>query len=263
MGNDRAYSRLTFASIRGFRSLRDAPAGVPAPQTLVRFSAATRLFHWLNALFFLFLLVTGLLILLVPEVKALHIGGHRVVALLHVLAGIAFIAAVPLVYLLVRGGSASAGLRHDLRLALTPEPGDGAWLRHAVRSLLGAREPEPPAGKYNAGQKLSSAFWVLATAGLMATGAVLAVNYFTKRVFGAAFVEGVFPWHDALTLVALPMLAGHLYLALLNPSTRPSLRGILTGRVGAAWARRHHPRWAEEEERSRESTRISDANGRE
>ena len=206
----------------------------------MRFSAATRLFHWVNALFFLLLLVTGLLILLVPEVKAFHIGGHRVVALLHVLAGIAFIAAVPLVYVLVRDRRA---LRHDLRLALTPEPGDGVWLRHAVRSLLGAREPEPPAGKYNAGQKLSSALWVVSTAGLMATGAVLAVNYFTKRVFDAAFVERVFPWHDALTLVILPLLAGHLYLALLNPSTRPSLRGILRGRVDAAWARRHHPRW--------------------
>lgn len=215
---------------------------------MLRFGAATRAFHWVHAVPFLFLLLTGLLIL-VPEVKAFHVGGHRLVALLHVLAGMGFIVSLPLLYLLVRDRRA---LRRDLRLALTPEPSDAPWARYAVLALLGARMPEPPSGKYNLGQKLSSAFWVAVTAGLMATGAVLAVNYFTKRVFSASFVEHVFPWHDALMLASLPVLAGHLYLALVNPSTRPSLRGIFTGRVDAAWARRHHAWWVGDGDDSRE-----------
>ncbi len=211
------------------------PAG-----TVLRFTAATRAFHWVHAVPFLVLLLTGLSLFL-PPVKSVHIGGYRLVPLIHVIVGVAFIVGVPLLVIAVRNRRA---LATDLRQALTPEPGDAAWGRYAVYALLGARVAEPPAGKYNLGQKLNSAFWIAVTAGLMGSGVVLAVNFFTKRVFGAGFVEQAFTWHDALMFLAIPVLLGHLYLALVNPATRPSLRGILTGRVDAAWARRHHARWA-------------------
>jgi formate dehydrogenase subunit gamma len=210
--------------------------------TLHRFSGATRALHWVNALPFIFLLASGLL-LYVPEIKAVHVGGHRLVALLHVLVGAGFIAAVPLTLALVRNRRA---LVRDVEQALTPEPSDIGWLRYAVLTALGARLPEPPSGKFNAGQKLNSIFWVCVTTGLVASGAVLGVNYASKRFLDAAFVERVFPWHTALALVSIPVLLGHLYFALVNPGTRPALRGILTGHVPTAWARRHHARWAEE-----------------
>ena len=41
----------------------------------------------------------------------------------------------------------------------------------------------------------------------------------------------------------VPLIAGHLFLTLVNPSTRGSLRGIVTGYVDAAWAAAHHSRW--------------------
>lgn len=234
------------------RSGRDRGETSATAAGLPRFARSTRVFHWVHAIPFLFLLLTGLLIFLVPSVKAFHLGGYRVVALLHVIAGIGFIASVPVVALLTRERGA---LRDDVQQALTPEPGDIAWLRYAVRSVLGAKLPQPASGKYNAGQKLSTLFWWAVTAGLTLTGAVLAVNYVTKRVFSAAFVETMFPWHDALTILSLPVLAAHLYLSLVNPGTRPSLRGMLSGRVDAAWARRHHARWvAEEARRAEEET---------
>lgn len=40
------------------------------------------------------------------------------------------------------------------------------------------------------------------------------------------------------------LVAGHLYLSLLAPSTRHSLRGMLHGTVRESWAREHHPKWA-------------------
>src|SRR5919201_1886470 len=49
--------------------------------------------------------------------------------------------------------------------------------------------------------------------------------------------------HDGLMYAALVLLAGHLYLSLVHPSTRHALRGITRGSVDAEWARRHHPRW--------------------
>ena len=40
--------------------------------------------------------------------------------------------------------------------------------------------------------------------------------------------------HDALMYVSLVVLVGHLYLALIHPTTRHSLRGMTTGNVLAA-----------------------------
>ena len=43
--------------------------------------------------------------------------------------------------------------------------------------------------------------------------------------------------------VAVPLVVGHLYLALVHPATRHSLRGITLGTVRRDWARRHHADW--------------------
>ena len=50
--------------------------------------------------------------------------------------------------------------------------------------------------------------------------------------------------HDGLMYVALVLLAGHLYLALIHPATRHALRGMTVGTVDEDWARAHHPKWA-------------------
>lgn len=207
-----------------------------------RFSGASRLAHWALALPFLFLLVSGLLLFL-PSVKAVHVGGYRLVPLLHVIAGGVFLAAAPLVWL---AAPDRRTLRADLRRLLSPGAGDGAWLRYAGYSVLGARLKSPPAGKFNAGQKLNTAALLLLSAGLGLSGLVLGVNFFTKAVFGSAFVERVFPLHDLFMLLSLPLVAGHVYLAAINPSTRPSLRGMLDGRVRRGWAASHHVRWLQE-----------------
>ena len=51
--------------------------------------------------------------------------------------------------------------------------------------------------------------------------------------------------HDGLLYASLVLLAGHLYLAVIHPATRHSLRGMTTGKVSEDWARRHYPRWFE------------------
>jgi len=211
-------------------------------KTIPRFSIASRIAHWALAAPFLFLLASGLL-LFVPSVKSQHVGGYRIVPLFHVALGIAFLAGPALVWLAAPGRTA---LRADLGRLFRVAPGDGAWLRYAGYALLGAGVRPPPVGKFNAGQKLNTVATLGFTLGLMLSGAVLAVNYFTKAVFSSGFVEAVYPLHDAFMAIALPLVAGHIYLSTLNPGTRASLRGMLDGRVDLAWARRHHPLWADE-----------------
>jgi len=211
-------------------------------QTIRRFSLASRLLHWTLAVPFLLLLASGLL-LYVPRAKGLHAGSYRVLPLIHVLLGIGLTLGLVIVWFAAPGRRA---LRDDVQRLFRATPGDRAWLGYAWYALLGAHLQPPPTGKFNAGQKLNAAAMALCTAGLIATGAVLAVNFFTKAVFDARFVERVFPYHDLFMVAAVPFVAGHLFLALLNPATRPSLRGMLDGRVDLAWARRHHSRWVAE-----------------
>ena len=52
--------------------------------------------------------------------------------------------------------------------------------------------------------------------------------------------------HDVAMYVAVPIVLGHLYLALVHPSTRHSLRGMALGTVRRERARRHHPKWERE-----------------
>jgi formate dehydrogenase subunit gamma len=107
---------------------------------------------------------------------------------------------------------------------------------------------QPATEKFNLGQKLNTAFSVLVTAGLMATGAVLGVNFFTKSVFSVRLVEQIFSLHDLLVLVSRPVVAAHIYLGSLHPATRESFRGITSGRVSRRWAREHHSLWVDKME---------------
>jgi formate dehydrogenase subunit gamma len=211
-------------------------------ETIARFGPGSRIVHWAHAVPFLLLLFSGLLLYVQP-IKAVNAGGFRLVSLLHVLIGIVFIASPIPLYLTLPARSA---VHDDLRRLFRLERGDPAWGLYALGSVFGARVPQPPAGKFNLGQKLNTAFSVVVTLGLMASGAVLAVNFFTKSVFPARFVEQVFPLHDIFMVVAIPVVAAHVYLGSLNPSTRESLRGITGGRVSRAWARAHHAAWVDE-----------------
>ncbi|HTE85025.1 MAG TPA: cytochrome b/b6 domain-containing protein [Dehalococcoidia bacterium] len=209
---------------------------------MLRFEAGIRLIHWVHAVPFLFLLVTGLTLFIQP-IKAAHIDGYRIVPLLHVLAGLGFIASPLALLLWLRTDRASADDIHRL-FSLRRE--DVPWARYAVGAVLGARVRIPPTAKFNLGQKANAVITVAVTAALMLSGAVLAVNFFTKRVFSAGLVEGVFPLHDLFMLIALPVVLVHIYLGSLHPGTRESLRGIISGRVSRGWARDHHDLWVEE-----------------
>src|SRR5712692_7758443 len=150
-------------------------------QQIWRFSAGSRVVHWVIAIPFLLLLFSGLLLFL-PGLKAIHIGGFRVLSLLHVVIGIAFILSPVLLYLLLPDRSE---VIDDARRLFRIEQGDTSWASYAAGSLLGARVRMPPVGKFNFGQKVNTVFSLAIILGLMATGAVLAVNYFTKSVFSA------------------------------------------------------------------------------
>lgn len=56
-------------------------------------------------------------------------------------------------------------------------------------------------------------------------------------------LDGTVFLHDALMYLSVVIVAGHLYLSLIHPSTRHALRGMTLGTVRADWAQTHHAKW--------------------
>lgn len=107
-------------------------------------------------------------------------------------------------------------------------------------------EPAPPQGRFNAGQKLNSALVGGLMVVMFVTGGLLWLGERDTRFRFA----GTVIVHDWATWLLVGLVIGHLYLALVHRSTRHALRGMTLGDVDRDWARRHHPKWVEAEERS-------------
>jgi formate dehydrogenase subunit gamma len=196
-----------------------------APERRVRrFSRTERALHWTHASAFLVLLGSGL-VLYLPSLSEL-VARRQLVKDVHLYAGLAWAVLIALLLLLGLGH----GLRATIRELERFDGDDLRWLLHR-----GGR-----AARFNAGQKLN-AIVTAAFAVLFAISGFLL--WYGERDTRFRLANTIL-LHDGLMYVALVLLAGHLYLSLLHPSTRHALRGITRGTVDADWARRHHPRWA-------------------
>jgi formate dehydrogenase subunit gamma len=56
-------------------------------------------------------------------------------------------------------------------------------------------------------------------------------------------LSGTVYLHDTLMYLSVGIVAGHLYLSLIHPTTRHAFRGMTLGSVRADWARAHHSKW--------------------
>lgn len=192
-----------------------------------RFSATERLFHWAMALPYLALLATGSL-LLAERRFALDWIAIEDLVFAHRVAG----CALPIGLFLVFLGGDRRVLLENAAFAFRWGREDIEWLALApvARFLEIAL---PPAAKFNAGQKLNLLAQIVLIPTFAATGAWMWL-----------FHGALLPWyvHVGSFAIATPLVAGHLFLALVNPETRVGLPGVFTGRVDAEWARHHHPR---------------------
>lgn len=175
-----------------------------------RFSRTERTLHWVNAAGFFLLLATGL-ILYLPRLSIL-VGRRPVVKDIHFWGGVGWISALALVALL----------------------GDRRGLLRTARDL----ERLQPS-RLNVGQKINALLTAAFALLFFASGLLLFFGERDTRFRWASTVV----LHDGLLYASLTLLVGHLYLALIHPATRHSLRGMTTGKVSEEWARRHYPRW--------------------
>lgn len=183
--------------------------------------------HWLHASAFFVLLGSGL-VLYLPALST-AISRRPLVKAIHIDTAIAWAAALLLVVLL----GDRRGLARTLRELDRFDTDDRRWLRGRPA----------PQGRFNAGQKLN--FWLTAAFAFLfaASGFLL---WYGERDTRFRFASTIL-LHDGLMYVSLVLLVGHLYLAVIHPTTRHALRGITTGSVDVDWARQHHAKWANSE----------------
>jgi len=192
---------------------------------LQRFSRAERYLHRTIAALTFVLLATAAA-LYFPDISVL-VGNRPLVSDIHVIAGFAL--PVPIVLALI-----SRAFRRDADELNRFSPDDWRWLRSRDR-----RSGRIPVGKFNAGQKLNSAFtlgWILV---MLGTGSVM----FFSSLFPDHIRTGATFVHDWLTLAIFVVVIGHIYMAMNDAEARVGMR---TGEVSAEWAQREHPEWATE-----------------
>ncbi len=195
---------------------------------LRRFSFLQRVVHWVVGLTFVVLLLTGLAFSY-PSLFWLTtlIGGGPAARVLHPQIGAVFgIGLLCMFVLWVR----------DMFL----DAPDRQWLGAIKHYVAHEHDKVPPAGKYNAGQKLF--FWLQSLLGVVfvATGLLL---WFPES-FGSGLLNTMRLLHYAAALAGGLGLIVHVYLGTVAyPGTA---RGMIDGKVTPAWARLHHPRWSGE-----------------
>lgn len=111
---------------------------------------------------------------------------------------------------------------------------DVKWLALMGLAAINSKIELPEQGKFNAAEKINFMVLVGTYPLYIATGAAI---WLTDGAFA--------PWliHFAMAVIATPLLAGHIFMATVNPDTKVGLSGMISGYVDRAWAKHHYGRW--------------------
>jgi len=207
---------------------------------VLRYEFNERLNHWVAAGSFIYLMLTGLAFWS-PWLfwLASALGGAELSRMLHPWVGLVFFVAVCYMYALW-----SSQMKH--------EPVDTQWWKSLHYYIRNEDDKMPPAGRYNAGQKLL--FWSFFLGGivLLASGLVL---WFTESI----------PWawrwvrylsvvaHAGTALLMIGNLMIHVYMGVF--AERGAFGSVIRGDVSLAFAKRYHPGWYQEIVRKSERTK--------
>ena len=197
------------------------------PGLIERNSRADRTNHWLVAITFILLALSGLA-LFHPALFFLTdlFGGGPWTRILHPFIGVVMFASF-----------AALSLRFWRHNVL--DRNDWQWLAQ-WRDVMNNREDRlPEVGRYNGGQKVL--FWVMVACLvlLLLTGIVIWRPYFAPA-FPITVIRAALLLHAVSAFVLILGIIVHVYAAIWVKGT---MRAMTRGTVTADWARKHHPGW--------------------
>ena len=200
------------------------------PELIVRYTPNERTNHWITAISFVLLALSGLA-LFHPSMFWLTalFGGGQWTRILHPFVGIVMF--VSFMILALR-------FWHHNYL----DADDVQWLRQINDVLTNREDRLPEIGKYNAGQKLLFFVLVLCLLMLLLSGIVIWRAYFAFY-FPIEVVRIAAVIHAVSAFVLICSIIVHIYAAIW---VKGSIGAMVRGTVTLGWARKHHPKWFRE-----------------
>jgi formate dehydrogenase subunit gamma len=196
-----------------------------------RFSAFERFSHWLTAVSFVVLGLTGLNItfgklVLLPVIgpeafSTLAQGGKYA----HNFVGFSFIVGLFLIVAL--------WLKDNV-----PKQVDIDWLKQGGGFI---KSKHAPAGRFNAGEKM--VFWLALGAGaaVAVSGLLLLFPFYGTNIASMQIAQAV---HASIAVLFIALILAHIYIGTLG--MEGAFEAMGTGEVDLNWAKEHHDRWLAE-----------------
>jgi formate dehydrogenase subunit gamma len=197
---------------------------------IVRYTPNERTNHWITAISFVLLALSGLA-MFHPAMSWLYalLGGGQWTRILHPFIGCVMF--LSFLILALRFWHHNYLDRNDIQ-----------WMKQIGDVLTNQEEKLPEIGKYNAGQKLLFFTMVTCLLLLLASGVVIWRRYFSVY-FPIEIIRLAAVVHAAAAFVLIVGIVVHIYAALW---IKGSIGAMTRGTVTLGWARKHHPRWFKE-----------------
>lgn len=195
---------------------------------VLRYRSGQRFVHWVHAVAFFVLLITGMA-LVWPPLSFLAAGGLS--RLLHRVAAVVFLL-TPVLYALLD----FRGLRDLIWDSFTYTREDLEWLKGFPGYFLGRTSHLPPQGRINAGQKIHHALTILSYFTISASGLIL---WLGKGSLGPTGLLIATMTHDLSMAIMAVLTVGHIYFTFVYDA----LPAMTTGYVTEEYARMEHPLW--------------------
>ena len=201
-------------------------------RTIVRFNAFERFVHWMTAVCFIILALSGLNIifgrpLLLPLMSPESFTAWSEWAkYAHNYLSFPFTLGVVLIFLMWLGGN-------------LPTRVDLEWLKRGG-GMIG--HDHPPAYRFNAGQKLI--YWVVALGGGAAavSGYLLIFPFYGTTIETMQRAEMI---HGIVAMLFIATMLAHIYIGTIG--MEGAFEAMGSGTVDLNWAKEHHSLWLEEE----------------
>ncbi len=205
-------------------------------KTILRFNMFERFVHWLTAVSFIVLGITGLNItfgrrLLLPWMGPEAFSTWSEWAKYsHNYLSFAFAIGVVLMFLMWVGEN-------------FPSAVDAEWLKEGGGMFDKEDRTHPPAWKFNAGQKLL--YWAVigSSIAMMVSGFMLMFPFYGGLTVGSMELAEVF--HGAVGVLFVALILGHIYIGTVG--MEGAFDAMSDGNVDLNWAKEHHSLWVEEE----------------
>ncbi len=201
-------------------------------RTVVRFNAFERFVHWMTAVCFIVLAISGLNITFGKNLLLPLIGPEAFTAFSqwmkysHNYLSFPFTIGVVLILLMWIGGN-------------IPDRTDVEWIKRGG-GIVG--HDHPPAYRFNAGQKLIYWFVVLGGLAVAISGYLLMFPFYVTNIVGMQTAQIV---HGVVSVIFVAIMLAHIYIGTIG--MEGAFEAMGTGEVDVNWAKEHHPLWLEQE----------------